>query len=286
MSGVDGFEYGRGAAGELRRWAFDVLVRHGDEDTLPTSNRHLFYEAVMAGVIAKGVDGKQGGRRPDQNLTDAITWLREQGLVSWGAIEDRTRHIDDHRGDGQTIHDGVYGLLDRITIDPWDDVLPIIVAESESVAGVLVRFAADYRVPIIPTRGQSNGFLRTVVARQLDDRDVVVCYLGDADKAGADIEANTQRVLDEVLDIKDWQRATLTWEQVETHGLPTVERTDGRDGVTYEVCEIEALPQRELIDDVTAYLDGWRDWDFDDVQVRESVQRDEIDRLLGIEEAE
>ena len=37
-------------------------------------------------------------------------------------------------------------------------------------------------------------------------------------------------MLDEVLDIKDWQRVALTWEQVEEHGLPTVERTDGRNG--------------------------------------------------------
>lgn len=280
MNGLDGSS----ASAQLRRWALDTIIRHRDAGTLPTSLRHLFYEAVMAAVIAKGAGGPHGGRRADQNLTDAVTWLREQGHVQWTAIEDRTRHIADFRGDGTTIADGVANLLDTITIDPWSDVQPCIVAESESVAGVLDRLATDYRVPIVPTRGQSNGFLRTVVAHQLGDRPVVVCYLGDADKAGADIEANTRRVLGEVLVVKEWRRVALTWEQVEAHGLPTLQRTDRRSGRAYDVCEIEALPQRVLMDDVAAYIEDFLEVDLDHVHERERAQRGEVRVLLGIEE--
>jgi hypothetical protein len=270
------------AAARLRRWAFDVLVRHEAEGTLPTSLRHLFYEAVMAGVIAKGDPTRQGrGRRPDQNLTDAVTWLRQHGRIPWDWIEDRTRRVVDYRGDGPTIVDGVAELLDHIRVDPWEDVLPII-AESESGAGVLVRTAERYRVSIVPTRGQSTGWLRTAVADSIGDRAVAVCYLGDYDKAGADIEANTYRVLDDVIDVKDWQRIALTWEKVEAHGLPTLPRLDHRDGQTYEVCELEALPQRLLLDAVGAYLERWLDVDLDDVHEREAGQRREIARLLGL----
>jgi hypothetical protein len=283
MRGLDG----NTAAALLRRWAVEALERHSREDTLPTSLRHLFYEAVMAGVVAKGDSTRQTrGRRPDQNLTDAVTWLREHGYVPWSVIEDRTRHLTDHRGDGDTIRDGVDEVLDNIRVDPWGDVLPILVAESESAAGVLVRTAFDRRTVIVPTRGQSNGWLRTFVHDQID-RPVAVGYVGDADKAGGDIEANTHRVLDEVLDIKEWERIALTWKQVETHGLPTVPRTDGRNQLTYEVCEVEALPQRILVTLAVDFLDGWLPdgvaWH--DVHEREKGQRDEIRQLLNPLEA-
>lgn len=271
-------------AAQLRTWATTAIERHQIEGTLPTSLRHLFYEAVMAGVIAKGDPTKKGGRRSDQDLTDAVTNLREQGVIPWSVIEDRTRHIVDRRGEGVTILDGIAAVLDSITIDPWDDVQPIIVAESESVAGVLERVAATWRVPIIPTRGQANGWLRTTVAAQLDDRPLAVAYLGDADKAGGDIEENSYRVMDDVFDIKHWSRVALTWEQVEGRGLPTLPRTDRRNGTTYEVCEIEALPQRELVDEVGSFVESWLPdgVDLDDVHEREQAERDEIRRHLGL----
>lgn len=272
------------AAGRLRRWALDALNRHLAEGTLPTSLRHLFYEAVMVEVIAKGdPSGKPArGRRPDQNLTDAVTWLREQGMVPWEWLEDRTRHMSDYRADGATIAGGVEAWLDRLTIDPYGATLPILVVESESGAGVLSRIAEQYRVPVIPTRGQSAGWLRTEVANRIGDRTVVVGYLGDADKAGDDIEANSCRVLTEVLNVNDWVRIGLTWDQVRTHRLPTVERHDGRDKITRTVCELEALPQRLLLAAVTAYFDGWLAEPLADVHEREVAQRADLRTTLGL----
>ena len=268
-------------AGRLRAWALEALRRHEADDTLPTSPRHLFYEAVMAGVTPKHAVGK---RRADQDLTDAVTWLRERGHVPWDAVEDRTRHLHDFRGLGATMLDAVDAVLDGLPLDPWGDVLPVLVVESESVAGVLARLAHTYRVPIVPTRGQTNGWLRTTVARELGGRSIAVAYLGDADKAGGDIEENTRRVLTEVLVVKQWERVALTWEQVEALGLPTLDRVDGRNKVTYEVCEVEALPQRTLTDAVEHFLSIWlpAGVDLGTVRVREQAERGEIRRRLGL----
>jgi hypothetical protein len=267
------------AAGRLRRWALGAVGRHTRDGTLPTSIRHLFYEAVMQGAVPKHAGG---ARRSDQNLADAVLWLRENGLVPWDAVEDRTRHLTDRRGHGATVADGVDAVLAGIRIDPWDDVIPILVAESESVAGVLDTITYEYRTVVVPTRGQANGWLRTVVAHRLRGRSVVIGYLGDADKAGDDIEANSRRVLDEVLAIKHWERLALTWEQVEDLGLPTVARTDRRDGRTRLACEVEAYPQRRLVDDVALWLLGWLPVDLDYVRVREEAEQDEVRRLLGL----
>jgi hypothetical protein len=277
-------DFGRGAAADLRRWAHATLLQHQADDALPTSLRHLFYEAVMAGIVAKGDPAKKSkGRRPDQNLTDATLWLRKQGIVPWEWIEDRTRHLMDFRGEGETIIDGIAAILDGIRIDPWDDVQPLVVVESESGAGVLARIAHDYRVPVIPTRGQTTGWLRTTVSRTVGDDPVVVGYIGDADKAGDDIEKNTERVLRDVLDVQKWERVALTWTQVRAHSLPTVERTDGRDGITRDVCELEALPQRLLLADVESFLTDWLTVDLDDVHERERDQRRAVAELLGID---
>jgi hypothetical protein len=71
----------------------------------PPDRRHvanfgavLFYELVTMGVIAKGgsPDGKKG-RRPDQNMIDALTQLRKSGAIPWTDITDETRHLTEWR---------------------------------------------------------------------------------------------------------------------------------------------------------------------------------------------
>lgn len=269
-------------AGRLRQWALEALVRHADDGTVPTSARHLFYEAVMAGIITKGDPNKTGGgRRSDQDLNDALVWLRERGIVPWTWLEDRTRHFLDYRGHGTTMAEAFVNVLDSVRVDPWDDVLPVLVVESESGAGVLVATASHYRVPVVPTRGQTNGWLRTTVTELLEGRTIAVGYVGDADKAGLDIELNTARVLGDVCDIKSWERLALTWDQVDEHGLPTVERHDRRDGRTRLVCELEALPQQLLVATVTAWLDDQLGQELDDVHERERRGRADLRALLA-----
>ena len=172
-------------AGRLRAWARDAIIRHRAEGTIPTSLRHLYYEAVMdAACPDVGKAKKSGGRRPDQDLTDAVTDLREEGVVGWDEIEDRTRHLIHNQG-FDTFTNGVDAFLDEIHVDPYDGFpLPVLVVESESVAGVLERICDEYRVPIVPTRGQTAGFLRTTVAGFIGFRKIAVGYIGDADKAG------------------------------------------------------------------------------------------------------
>ena len=52
--------------------------------------RYLFYEAVTAGIVPKKT-GRKGGRRPDADLIQYATELREKGIIPWGAIVDESR---------------------------------------------------------------------------------------------------------------------------------------------------------------------------------------------------
>ena len=63
-------------------------------------------------------------------------------------------------------------MLDRLPearVNPWHPALPpLILTESNGMSLVLDRVAAEYACPIAGTKGQSAGFLRTVVAPILD----------------------------------------------------------------------------------------------------------------------
>lgn len=246
--------------GRLRWWGYQAILQHRRDGTIPTSLRHLYYEAVMDVACPDVQKHSTGARRSDQDLTEAMTDLREQGLVEWAEIEDRTRHLIQNFG-WTSIAEGVEAYVNVVKLDPYrrggkELALPILVVESESVAGVTEAQADEYRIPIIPTRGPAAGFLRNQVASFLGGRPVHVGYIGDADKAGGDIEDSSERTLREVLNVQSWTRLALTWPQVISHGLPTEFRRDGRDKKTYEVCEVEALPQIELRALVEAFLNG------------------------------
>jgi hypothetical protein len=192
--------------GRLRTALMYLMGEHRRDGALPTSVRFLFYELVARSIISKE------GDRPDKIVSEALTDLRERGFVRWEDIVDETRSVEDFSGSA-TVAEDLLLYLDVALIDPWQGKIPFILTESRSLGGVLRGQVRDYRGRIAATNGQVGGFLHTEVAPRLmvGDR---VGYLGDLDLAGDDIEANTRRVLEEILGGKlQWQRLALTREQ-------------------------------------------------------------------------
>ena len=136
----------------------------------------------------------------DQNVSDASTWLRDQGLVPWEWIVDETRSLTAYMY-ANTIADYIIDSVDRARIDLWDGLPPpLIICESRTFGGILARtLAQDYLCPVTATNGQAGGFLRTNVAPELENERAGVLYIGDLDLRGADIEANTRLVLEHEL---------------------------------------------------------------------------------------
>src|SRR6516225_7703129 len=101
--------------GALRAILLALLEEHERDGALPTSARFLFYELVQRGQLSKE---RTGARRPDQDLHDALTDLREDGRVPWDWIVDETRSLDDYTGYG-SIKEGMLDRLPYIGLDPW-----------------------------------------------------------------------------------------------------------------------------------------------------------------------
>src|SRR6516162_10512928 len=145
----------RNKIGALRELLFDLLQEHNADGTIPTNARFLYYELVQRGDLSKE---RTGARRPDQNLHDALTDIREDGRVPWDWIVDETRSLDDYTG-YPSIKEGVLAQLPYIALDPWRGRAPMILTESRSLAGVLRDVVAEYRARIASTNGQVGGFL-------------------------------------------------------------------------------------------------------------------------------
>jgi hypothetical protein len=115
----------------LRDLLFNLLQEHARDGTIPTNARFLFYELVQRGRLSKE---KTGARRPDQDLHDALTDIREDGRIPWDWIVDETRALENYTGYAG-VEAGVLSKLPYIALDPRGSRAPMILTESRSLAG-------------------------------------------------------------------------------------------------------------------------------------------------------
>ena len=100
-------------AARLRKALLILLEEHRRDGALPTSARFLFYELVARGIISKE---KSGARRPDQDMNDALTDLRESAQIPWDWIVDESRSLADYSG-YSTIVEGALAKLPYIKLE-------------------------------------------------------------------------------------------------------------------------------------------------------------------------
>jgi hypothetical protein len=240
--------YGRpgSQAARLRQWLHEAILAHRAAGTIPTTSRFLYYEAVMAEIIRK--HGRSGGRRPDQDVSVALLWLREQGHVGWDEIRDRTRRVFPYTG-AASILAAAQEAVEMARLDPWRGHTPLLIVESESLAGLCEDLAHEYRIVLVPVRGQSSAsLLVNDVTPYVERGSRHVLYVGDHDRSGYDIEASAQARLESFArQALAWMRVALTADQVAAYDLPLVERVDRRDHQTRLVAECEAMPQATLV---------------------------------------
>lgn len=261
------------AKGQLQRLALALVEEHRARDEIPTSIRFLFYEMEQRGHLAKKAPGP--GRRPDQNLSEALMHLRRVGLVGWHEIVDETRSVlvPPH---ATSVRDYLLDLLDDESpiINPWPGEPPLLLTESRSLSGVLERIAYEYVTPVAATSGQAGGFLYTDVVPLLAGNERPVLYLGDHDLSGGHIEENTRAVLMAEAGDRPWTRLAITAEQIEERGLTPIRKLDRRyrGGREYEAWETEALGQAAIVAMVSGALADLCPG-LADVRVRERQER-------------
>jgi hypothetical protein len=279
MDEANGLSAANSKAGRLQRACLEILNEHERDGALPTSGRFIWYELEQRGIVdktkARGHPGVTG-RGIDQDVTEALTRLRETGIIPWDWIVDETRSLYLY-GAATTVQAGVLDQLASVRLNPWDSTpVPLLLTESRSLAGVLRDLADDYCTAIAATNGQAGGFLHTEIAPLVEDGRPVG-YLGDLDLAGGLIEANTHRVLASYAGEVPWERLALTEAQADAYNLRrlAITKRDNRyrDSAPHLAIETEALSQRVIVDIVRAWLDTLLPEPLADVQVREARER-------------
>lgn len=280
-------------AGRLQRACLALLREHERDGALPTNGRFLFYELEQKGIIPKQYldeEGKPKARPPSQDISDALTHLRDKGLVPWRWITDETRKLVQWEY-ASSVFEYAAEAVERARIDLWaGEPPPLVICESRAVSGVLEHLTSEYLVPITGTGGHAHGFLVTEVAPLLKGNERRVGYIGDFEIRGpADqIEANTRRVLERHAGRSfddTWERIALTQAQVNRSPRlrdMAITKYDRRNkpAKAYEAIECEAMKQTELVKLVRKWLDAQLPEPLAHVLEREDGQRDEVRALM------
>lgn len=246
------------AASRLRDAVLVCYNKHKSDGLLPTSCRFIFYELEAQGVIPKKYPDKPDGnggfreakRTPSQDVSVALTYWREKGIIPWADIKDETRSVSRWDLVPISVTESLHDILDPEK-DPrvswWrPSTPPIIICESRSLSGVLDTLAYEFQCAIAATNGQAGGFLHTDLIPMLTENQRVL-YMGDLDFVGGHIETNTRQVLETSVGRLDWDRVALTEEQATAYHLTPIRKLDERDGKYHDAIETEALGQGTIV---------------------------------------
>lgn len=268
-------DFGRGAAGERRRWLYVRLEAMREADELPTTVSSLYYDGLgddpapwlsdeadskrkRAAAEAAGSRPPSKPRTPRQDVSFDVQWLIEHDLVEASAVVDLSRNLIDHWAP-RNVHDAVRNHAESLTLRPWADEQPqpVVIVESRSLAGALEGTIERYASLLVPLGGMpGRSYLRQLdgIVDELAD----VAYLGDYNKPGDDIAAHVRRWLighgwrGDALD--RWTLLAVT--DTDADELSSKLKIDGRSGRSAPSIEAEALGTTTIRNRVTGWLDG------------------------------
>lgn len=233
----------------------DDYERQGFSLTL----RQVYYQMVARAIIPNN-------ERSYKNLGNLISDARLAGLISWDAIEDRTRNL---RGNshwttpGSMINSAAYSYK----LDHWEDQKNYVEVwvEKDALIGIVGQICQQLDVNYFSCRGyvsQSEMWTaaQRLIRRQNRGQHIVLLHLGDHDPSGKDMSRDIMdrlRVF-ETYDV-EFHRLALNMDQIEEYTPPPnpTKLTDSRasgyiDKYGYECWELDALEPtviRDLIDE-------------------------------------
>lgn len=233
----------------------DDYERQGFSLTL----RQVYYQMVARAIIPNN-------ERSYKNLGNLISDARLAGLISWDAIEDRTRNL---RGNshwttpGSMINSAAYSYK----LDHWEDQKNYVEVwvEKDALIGIVGQICQQLDVNYFSCRGyvsQSEMWnaAQRLIRRQNRGQHIVLLHLGDHDPSGKDMSRDIMdrlRVF-ETYDV-EFHRLALNMDQIEEYTPPPnpTKLTDSRasgyiDKYGHECWELDALEPtviRDLIDE-------------------------------------
>lgn len=189
-----------------------------------------------------------------------VAELRQNGLLNWDAIEDRTRLLNAPAHWASAV-DMLESCADQFRIDMWANqkYRPEIWTEKQAVIGIVYDLQDEYHLTLYSCRG-FNSLSGVHKTRQrfehyLENGQIpVVLYLGDCDPSGQIMDGGENGIEAQLPAGVIFERLAITAEQARERNLPALSakptdtRTSGyveRNG-SGECWEVDALAPDEI----------------------------------------
>jgi len=190
--------------------------------------RQVFYRLVAMQVL-------DNTRSEYNQLSDKLARAREGGQIAWDSIMDLTRApIVPTTWAG--LGDFAETVRQAFRLDVWErqPAYLEIWLEKQALSEVVRRVCEPYAVRVMAGRGYSSATFMFDgaghLARMAADKPVRVCYFGDFDPSGEDMERDLRERLARYGADVECEWVALTLPQIEEHHLPPAmaKRSDTR----------------------------------------------------------
>lgn len=251
--------------------------------------RQLHYQFVSKGWYANTQESYD-------LLKDAVSDGRLMGLLSWTAIEDRTRALQGRRT-WNGPRDAVSDIRERYLTDLWADQTwrPEVWVEKEAMEGVVAQVCHGLRVDFFCVRGYGSNSALWKAGRRMASyiqrgQRPIIFYLGDHDPSGLhmaeDIRGRLELYAGTPIQVV---RIGLNMDQIELYKPPPnpAKQTDSRfkryqeETGLNESWELDALPTnviRSLIANSVHKLTDVKKWDA--ALLEEAADKERLDAVL------
>ncbi len=229
--------------------------------------RQLYYQFVSRDLIPNS-------QREYKNLGAVINDARLAGLISWGAIIDRTRNLVSNNH-WEHPRDIVEACAKQFQIDKWADQENRVEVwiEKDALVGVIDSVCRKLDVAYFSCRGYTSQSEMWVAGQRLKrhakaGQNPVVIHLGDHDPSGIDMSRDIEDRLQLFMGGVEFTRIALNMNQVEKYNPPPnpAKTTDSRarDYIAmhgHESWELDALDPKVLARLIEKTVLNYRDED-------------------------
>lgn len=181
--------------------------------------RQLYYQFVARDLLPNT-------QRSYKRLGGIVNDGRMSGMISWRAIEDRTRNLASLPS-WESPAEILYSCAYSYRIDHWleQPYRVEVWIEKEALAGVFARAANRWNVPYFSCRGYTSQSEMWAASQRLirhnqNGQDVVILHFGDHDPSGIDMTRDIEDRLATFGAKVDVRRLALNMDQVDEHNPP------------------------------------------------------------------
>lgn len=249
--------------------------------------RQLYYQFVARDLLANT-------QKNYHKLGKTLSNARLAGMVSWQAIEDRTRnlkrnyHYEDPR-------EAIQDCINTYKLNMWVNQPNYVEVwiEKDALVGVIERVCRELDVPYFACRGYTSQSEQWRAGKRLEaavanGKDVTILHLGDHDPSGIDMTRdNEERLSMFSRDFVTVKRLALNYDQVEEYAPPPnpAKATDSRfekyvQNFGDSCWELDALEPSVISEIVRSNINELTDPDA--WQEREEEKAEHVEKLQNI----